>query len=577
MQNVDTETSTSAELKAKERTRQNGGKTTAGAPKLDEEELQKKREETNENYLAAREEFEKEYVWLKNPGGAVQLFSKEERHKSPCLPAYQFMKTGELMNQSVKHRYSGLAKKIWMDKDEGIGGGLLVARLWLTDPDRATFAGIDHIPIAPALDHKKGIAPQNPPSSGLPFNLWGSGFAAAPAALKRERQLRKAIARGDTAAADAMRAETERLVQPFFEHLGRITGHSEDERSGYLAKWIAHLFQQPRDKPGTAVIVSGEHGAGKDIFFGFLGRFLIGDDLFSEIAGTADVDLFGRFAGPALQEKMLVLTQELSFSVSKQFRDRLKGMITDTKMNIENKGVNSFQSSSHHRFVFSTNSNAPLPVETTERRYVIYSASSEIRTDEDARERTIRFFTRPTEAERAACLQYLLFRIDLTDYDPRRNMPVSQILQDLKAEGRPYHTEALQDLCQEIEGWREQQAAAKRKSAQRRQQQQQSSDDDDDDCYGRPTFREDKKEPGFIRITAAEIRDRLNTVARNRGFFRGGGVDGFNPTKIALDINRYQYPEDALKKIKSSGMMVYRVHPENLEKDMREKGVWADV
>ena len=46
----------------------------------------------------------------------------------------------------------------------------------------------------------------------------------------------------------------------------------------YIMKWLAQLIQQPFDKPGTSLIITGEKRTGKDTPFDFINKYIIGTD-----------------------------------------------------------------------------------------------------------------------------------------------------------------------------------------------------------------------------------------------------------------------------------------------------------
>jgi putative DNA primase/helicase len=102
-------------------------------------------------------------------------------------------------------------------------------------------------------------------------------------------------------------APSSKNLQPFFNHL-KIFVNDDEKGFDYMIKWLAQLFQQPGKLTGTAPIFRGEQGTGKNLFFDFLIRFMVGENLYFQTCNPTQ-DLFERFSNGRLN-RFLVCVDE---------------------------------------------------------------------------------------------------------------------------------------------------------------------------------------------------------------------------------------------------------------------------
>ena len=74
----------------------------------------------------------------------------------------------------------------------------------------------------------------------------------------------------------------------------------------------------------------------------------------------------------------LVNLDELSQKDSIDSEGKVKGLITNPVMTINNKGVNQFTITSYHRFIATTNNHNPMKTSDDDRRNLIISSSDEL-------------------------------------------------------------------------------------------------------------------------------------------------------------------------------------------------------
>jgi len=210
----------------------------------------------------------------------------------------------------------------------------------------------------------------------------------------------------------------------------------------YIEKWVAHLIQKPYEKPGTCIIIQGEQGVGKDTYFDFIGKIL-GEYFFN--TGNADNDVFSRFNGH-LKRTLLIKFEEASFMTNKNHADKLKNLITCETQPFEDKGAGIIKLNSYVRIVMTTNSEIPVTLEQTDRRFVLIKASSE-RIGDHAFWKHVHTELRKPETSQA--YYHYLMNLDISDFQPTTDRPITEYYQTVKESFIPYHAQYFQKLFEE--------------------------------------------------------------------------------------------------------------------------------
>jgi hypothetical protein len=155
-------------------------------------------------------------------------------------------------------------------------------------------------------------------------------------------------------------------------HIKILCNHEESVYNFFI-KWIAQMIQYPSVKTICPTFISKE-GAGKGTLL-YLFRQMMGDEKVFETTSPSR-DVWGDFNG-IMANAFLVNLDELSKSESQNSEGRIKGLITNPRININNKGVNSYSIYSYHRFINFTNNDEPLKVDENSRRNLIIKSSNE--------------------------------------------------------------------------------------------------------------------------------------------------------------------------------------------------------
>jgi hypothetical protein len=152
-----------------------------------------------------------------------------------------------------------------------------------------------------------------------------------------------------------------------------LSGKSEDSYE-YLMDWLAHMFQFPAQKNGTAIILKSRPGAGKGSLIEILRKMM--GSLIGETSNPQE-DIFGKHGNTHIG-KILTSLDEVKNSDTNKILGRLKNIITSPKCIYNEKGLKRVELNSMSRFIFTTNEAIPLSIDGKEdRRYCFIECSDD--------------------------------------------------------------------------------------------------------------------------------------------------------------------------------------------------------
>ena len=199
--------------------------------------------------------------------------------------------------------------------------------------------------------------------------------------------------------------------QRFLKFVHEVICAQNDASYEYVLGWMAHLFQRPEQKPGTALVLRGCQGSGKNTFAGVVGK-LVG----RHYVEISDLErLLGRF-NFLLSDKLLVLANESMWGGDRKRVGPLKSFITDADMVFEAKGVEPLRMRHYGRLIVASNERWAVPVDIDDRRFVFLDVADTRARDE------VYFGALWAELDSGgyAGLMDILLRHDLSDWSPRQ-------------------------------------------------------------------------------------------------------------------------------------------------------------
>jgi len=179
----------------------------------------------------------------------------------------------------------------------------------------------------------------------------------------------------------------------------------------YLVQFVAHALQYPEEKPGIMIVLIGAEGVGK----GFLVRLL--EVLWG--ATTLQVSDIAAITGnfnAGLERAFWVALDECMFKGDKKSQDRMKSLVTEPAIQVEQKYEPSRTIESFHRFIACTNHAQWGQIRSDDRRYLFIKVS-------DCHKQDTKYFGQLSSALNdgvtVPALAYYLINLDISKFNPR--------------------------------------------------------------------------------------------------------------------------------------------------------------
>lgn len=151
----------------------------------------------------------------------------------------------------------------------------------------------------------------------------------------------------------------------YLHHVREVICAGNEEAFAYLLGWMAHLIQRPDEKPSVAIVMKSVQGTGKGTtvrpLMEMMGQYGV------HINGAQQVA--GRF-NATIANKLLVFADEVTIRTQYE-ADRLKGIISESTINLERKGIDPEPMPNFARLIFASNSTQVLAAGIRERRYLV--------------------------------------------------------------------------------------------------------------------------------------------------------------------------------------------------------------
>jgi len=157
------------------------------------------------------------------------------------------------------------------------------------------------------------------------------------------------------------------------KHIKILCGN-EQEVYEYFIKWIGQMIKYPAIKTICPTLISKE-GAGKGTFIKLMTKMLGKEKVFETTRPSRDV--WGDFNG-IMSNSFLVNLNELGKKETSECMNYIKGLITDSELTINNKGVCQYKIQSYHRFIITTNNEEPINTTKDDRRKLFIRSSDEL-------------------------------------------------------------------------------------------------------------------------------------------------------------------------------------------------------
>lgn len=147
------------------------------------------------------------------------------------------------------------------------------------------------------------------------------------------------------------------------------------DRIAYFLNWLSFIFNK-LEKTGNAIVFKGAQGTGKTLFFNRIISYFMGDKFCATLSND---DIDSKFTSPKMRNTLFICFNEVKCGSNEGNKsyEKLKMYITDDKLRIERKGVDSDEIKNCFNCLFYSNHAAPLQVQKGDRRYTVFNTNNE--------------------------------------------------------------------------------------------------------------------------------------------------------------------------------------------------------
>jgi hypothetical protein len=326
----------------------------------------------DEAYLVWKENFEKEWCKIKNTASFLRVCKKADGTFEKYITHSEKQLKTAYGHECYDKTTDGKTKKVKCINE------------WLEDPNMLCYEDADMFP--PPL--------VCPPTI---FNLWRPFPFANNWDYENPETAYEFDAEG---------------VQMFCDHLKMLCNH-EEEVYNYVSCWFAHAIQKPAEK-STQIIMISEEGAGKNMLLETFSCLLGEGKVLT--TSTPEREVWGSF-NSLMINAFLVNLNEVDKRNAYNADGKIKELITDGKLCVNQKGKDQFVIRSVHRFFTTTNNTDPNKTHDKDRRNMIIRCSDEKIGD-------YAYFKalgeRMKDQRTLRSIYCCLMRTDLTEWDFRR-------------------------------------------------------------------------------------------------------------------------------------------------------------
>ena len=210
--------------------------------------------------------------------------------------------------------------------------------------------------------------------------------------------------------------------------------------TSYFLDWTAQIFQQPSIKSGVAPLMKGEEGIGKNRWTDLI-SLMLGVDKSLNTASPKST-LYGEFT--QLREgKFLIVINEANGSDNFSANDLIKDMITSDTFVCNSKNIHSYSIECYARFIFTTNNDNCMKMESGSRRFWVIDASSELKGNTEYFKDISSVIADPHS--RFELYQNLLSR-DISNRDWINDRPLTESFSDMVSQNLAYEHHFVKEL-----------------------------------------------------------------------------------------------------------------------------------
>ncbi len=135
----------------------------------------------------------------------------------------------------------------------------------------------------------------------------------------------------------------------------------------WMLRWIAYPLRNPGAKMTTSIVMHGDEGSGKNLFWEEVVCRLYGE--YGGVIGNAQIET--QYNEWVSRKLFFVCDEVVTRSELRQIKGKLKALISGKRMNVNPKHLPERSEANHMNFVFLSNELQPIALDQSDRRYLV--------------------------------------------------------------------------------------------------------------------------------------------------------------------------------------------------------------
>ena len=151
----------------------------------------------------------------------------------------------------------------------------------------------------------------------------------------------------------------------FLNHIKHIWADDDEPTYNYILNWFSKIIQTPWKKNNICLVLHSVEGVGKSLILDMIGE-IIGTDYYYSTSSLKHI--LGDFNGDA-EGKILVNLNETNWGGDKKMVGAFKEFITDSRIVINKKGLQSYTIDNYSNTIITTNEDWIVSINGQDRRF----------------------------------------------------------------------------------------------------------------------------------------------------------------------------------------------------------------
>lgn len=186
------------------------------------------------------------------------------------------------------------------------------------------------------------------------------------------------------------------------DHVLKIICNGNRDYWEWVLDWCAHAVQTPGELPGSCIVLKGKEGTGKGTLADLMGQYF--GPHYRHLIDSAH--LLSNF-NAHMMDATYVFADEVTYGGEIKVAGKLKGMVTETHLVGERKGIDAVGYKNMISMMIASNEDWIIPVGPHSRRWFVLTVSNEHASDKKYFDQ---LYTHIDSGGREAFLHYLLTR-----------------------------------------------------------------------------------------------------------------------------------------------------------------------